>query len=115
MSMVRRPPPSALKLHQGPMPPRCYPKHTLPSRPCPALALPRLMSVKDNFLAIVTHNLVLPDPHLSVTEKHVSIPRLRGPWDRSRSFEESPVDIRGLVRLPEPVICAPLPVGDIYC
>ena len=39
-NMPRRPPPTPLRLHQGPMPSRGKPKHTMPSLPRPVFHLP---------------------------------------------------------------------------
>ncbi|KAI6117606.1 hypothetical protein EDD16DRAFT_1588052 [Pisolithus croceorrhizus] len=70
--MPRRPPPSALRLFQGPLPPRSEPKHRLPSVPSPTFypkgALPRQPSpppgVKPNFarVAYVDSLLAVPKP-----------------------------------------------------
>ncbi|KAH9946350.1 uncharacterized protein BXZ73DRAFT_95849 [Epithele typhae] len=38
--MPRRSPPTPLRLHDGPLPPRGQPRHTLPSLPCPAFHAP---------------------------------------------------------------------------
>ncbi|GJJ12505.1 hypothetical protein Clacol_006748 [Clathrus columnatus] len=114
--MARRPPPSALKLYQGPMPTRSHPKHTLPARPCPALALPKLMPLYDIFFATSMQKSVFSDLRLPLEisggekgqDDAVTYSPLRGPWDRSRSFDESHIAIETLLKHPEPVVYAPM-------
>ncbi|KAG2076056.1 hypothetical protein BDR04DRAFT_815317 [Suillus decipiens] len=116
----RRAPPSALRLVQGPLPPRATPKHTLPSFPCPAFQpeailphgpmsqsrirhadpmLPTFFDLPPLDLVIAgTYRSQLSTPTSSLpTSGH----RIRGPWNHSSSIGVQ-VDIDSLIALPKP-------------
>ncbi|KAG1759405.1 hypothetical protein EDD22DRAFT_142686 [Suillus occidentalis] len=116
----RRAPPSALRLVQGPLPPRATPKHTLPSFPCPAFQpeaiLPHGPMPQSRIRRADPIRLTFPDlPPLDVTiaatyrsSSHTptsSSPtsgyRIRGPWNHSSSISVQ-VDIDSLIALPKP-------------
>ncbi|GJE86810.1 hypothetical protein PsYK624_028930 [Phanerochaete sordida] len=133
--MPRRPPPTPLRLHQGPLPARGKPKHTLPSLPRPAFHLPlpavpgaapraRAPSVGSG-----EHNLqTMPPGELpgrpsfgssrastDSVRSPVSPPSragsdasepVRGPWDHSASIKVA-IDISAVLPPPQP---AALPV-----
>ncbi|KAG2149298.1 hypothetical protein DEU56DRAFT_881348 [Suillus clintonianus] len=117
----RRPPPSALRLVQGPLPPRATPKHILPSFPCPAFqpeaALPHGPMPQSRTRRADPARLTFPDlPPLDVefanthsrsgsstpTSSPTSGQRMRGPWNHSSCISVQ-LDINSLIALPEPV------------
>jgi len=114
LTMPRRPPPSALRLHPGPTPPRSWLKHTLPSLPRPAFYPPKL-ALPDRVALVpesTTQSRSSSPVDSSSSSRRSSIDQeeeyqqpqgriLRGPWDRSRNFAESTVDVSGLVRAPK--------------
>ncbi|KAH9901108.1 hypothetical protein C8Q73DRAFT_786507 [Cubamyces lactineus] len=65
--MPRRSPPTPLRLHNGPLPPRGKPKHTLPSLPRPAFHGPAVLATPNGPVprARMTHTelpaLIIPD------------------------------------------------------
>ncbi|KAF8526832.1 hypothetical protein BU17DRAFT_82252 [Hysterangium stoloniferum] len=98
--MPRRPPPTALRLHPGPTPPRSHPKHTLPSVPRPAFYAPKAAPIPDR---VHVASKAMPwEVELGISSKKEE-PRMRGPWDRSRSLGESTVDVSMVIRAPERV------------
>lgn len=118
--MPRRPPPSALRLFQGPLPPRSEPKHRLPSVPSPTFypkgALPRQPSpppgVKPNFARVACSELTRLGPEISMygpsptSSPCCTTKRRRGPWDDSSSLDLH-VDVDSLLAVPKPVVvCA---------
>src|SRR5262245_51190710 len=123
--MPRRAPPSALRLHSGPTPPRNTPKHTLPSLPQPIFHQKSSHTISPiqrdvRYMAQVqlsTFDLDLffvkgrgrsdstlsdsscGSPNESWREKKTA---MRGPWDHSSSTTLY-VDVETLVRPLEPV------------
>ncbi|KAJ7632262.1 hypothetical protein FB45DRAFT_911987 [Roridomyces roridus] len=107
--MPRRPPPTSLKLVQGPCPPRSTPRHRLPS-------VPRPTALVSSEPAVITRGLVPPQQ----LDLHISIPTslptavlsssplsgrgsMRGPWDHSGSIS---LDVSTLLTPLEPVALA---------
>lgn len=114
----RRAPPSALRLVQGPLPPRATPKHTLPSLPCPAFRpdaiLPhgpipqsrirRADSMRATFPDLPPLDLEIANTYRSSSStptSPISGHRSRGPWNHSSSISVQ-VDIDSLIALPKP-------------
>ncbi|EJD02117.1 uncharacterized protein FOMMEDRAFT_109294 [Fomitiporia mediterranea MF3/22] len=105
--MPRRPPPTSLRLHKGPMPSRGQAKHTLPS-------VPRPVHVPSD----VTRSTVkpAPEPRIMATPPHGSVysqrhahsieDPVRGPWDHSRAVS-LPIDVGSVLALPKPVAISP--------
>ncbi|KIK95859.1 hypothetical protein PAXRUDRAFT_139761 [Paxillus rubicundulus Ve08.2h10] len=116
--MRRRGPPSALRLFQGPLPPRSQPKHTLPSIPLPAFhpaaALPHgpTPAPRSRPTHVISPDLppldlaVICGPNssgdLSSTPTSSPTKRLRGPWDDSSSVALV-VDVDSILAMPKPV------------
>ncbi|KAI0048228.1 hypothetical protein FA95DRAFT_1491300 [Auriscalpium vulgare] len=94
--MPRRPPPTALRLVEGPLPPRGRAKFTLPSVPRPIFHPP----------AVVAHG---PVPRARLQAKEGAADggkqgahgkgQTRGPWDHSRSISV-PLDVSALLQTP---------------
>lgn len=117
--MPRRPPPSALRLVQGPLPPRYVPKHTLPSLPCPAFQpeaslprkpLPSPRSRRADSVQLTFPNLPPLDAEIATicrsasstpTSSPTSEKRIRGPWEHSGCINVQ-VDVGSLLAFPEP-------------
>ncbi|EGO21690.1 hypothetical protein SERLADRAFT_474423 [Serpula lacrymans var. lacrymans S7.9] len=121
--MPRRSPPTALRLVQGPLPPRSQPRHTLPSVPRPVFQpvayLPRgpsptprpripgesaatysqLPPLDINFSSAPSSNSSSP----VLGSSPASGSRVRGPWDHHRSIELR-VDIDSILKMPMPVV-----------
>ncbi|KAJ8593898.1 hypothetical protein M405DRAFT_785325 [Rhizopogon salebrosus TDB-379] len=119
--MPRRPPPSSLRLVQGPLPPRTAPRHTLPSIPCPAfqpeamlprgpapsprtrradparLAFPDLPPLDVEIATIYRSTSSTPTSSLSPTSEK----RIRGPWEHSNCISVQ-VDVDSLLAFPKP-------------
>ncbi|KAL1947550.1 hypothetical protein VTO73DRAFT_13274 [Trametes versicolor] len=66
--MVRRSPPTPLRLHNGPLPSRGQPRHTLPSLPCPAFCGP-----------VPTSSTTAPGPVPRARMVHTELPQLHIP------------------------------------
>ncbi|KAI6151043.1 hypothetical protein BKA82DRAFT_1000921 [Pisolithus tinctorius] len=110
--MPRRPPPSALRLFHGPLPPRSEPKHRLPSVPSPTFypqgALPHQPSppprAKPSSTRVACSELDTSMCGPSPTSSPCSTTkRRRGPWDHSSSIELR-VDVDSLLAVPKPVV-----------
>ncbi|KIJ17085.1 hypothetical protein PAXINDRAFT_167886 [Paxillus involutus ATCC 200175] len=118
--MRRRSPPSALRLFQGPLPPRSQPKHTLPSIPLPAFhpeaALPygptpalrsRPTHTFPDLPPLDLELAAICRPSSSGNSSSTSSPtssptkRLRGPWDDSSSVGLV-VDVDSILVMPKP-------------
>ncbi|OJA12042.1 hypothetical protein AZE42_02046 [Rhizopogon vesiculosus] len=118
----RRQPPSALRLMQGPLPPRTAPRHTLPSLPCPAFhpeaSLPRGPAPSPRTRRADPARLAFPDlPPLDVeiaticrsasstpttlSSSPTSEKRIRGPWEHSGCISVQ-VDVDSLIAFPKP-------------
>lgn len=69
--MVRRSPPTPLRLYNGPLPTRGQPKHTLPSLPCPAFCGPAPLSSSTSTNA--------PGPVPRARMMHTELPQLHIP------------------------------------
>ncbi|KIJ24771.1 hypothetical protein M422DRAFT_29237 [Sphaerobolus stellatus SS14] len=111
----RRPAPTALRLYTGPTPPRSQPKHRLPSLPRPTFQPAKTMTMTDRqvgnwgigLASISVEDLALPT---SPTSRGGSLdasptrqaPKLRGPWDQSRSLSETTLNVESLIRAPQP-------------
>jgi len=136
-TMPRRAPPSALRLVQGPIPPRSQPKHVMPCLPppafCPEEAMPRGSSPppRSRRLGQVVLRstelspLAMPlefDANSSRTSLALSTPtsspsspssspvgmRIRGPWEHSSSISDQlQVDIDSLLAIPKPAAYIP--------
>ncbi|KAF9228774.1 hypothetical protein BS17DRAFT_772498 [Gyrodon lividus] len=120
MTMRRRGPPSALRLFQGPLPPRSQPKHALPSIPRPAFhpegthprcPTPARRSAHMTFSDLPPLDLEVAaicksssNGNSSPTSPPTSSPnkRLRGPWDDSSSIALV-VDVDSILAMPKPV------------
>ncbi|KAI5983760.1 hypothetical protein EDD15DRAFT_2178468 [Pisolithus albus] len=113
--MPRRPPPSALRLFQGPLPPRSEPKHRLPSVPSPTFypkgALPRQPSPPPRVQPVCAR-MARTEPTRPSLDIGGSRPtcnpcsatkRRRGPWDDSSSVDIR-VDVDSLLTMPKPVV-----------
>ncbi|KAG0706380.1 hypothetical protein DFH29DRAFT_798435 [Suillus ampliporus] len=119
----RRPPPSSLRLVQGPLPPRSTPKHALPCLPCPAFQPDATLSHRPMSQPRTRHadptRITFPDlPQLDVefadayrsasstpTSSPISGKRIRGPWEHSSGIMVL-VDVDSLIALPKPAaIC----------
>ncbi|KAG2041561.1 hypothetical protein BDR03DRAFT_727162 [Suillus americanus] len=117
---LRRAPPSALRLVQGPLPSRATPKHTLPSFPCPAFqpeaTLPHGPMPQSRMRRADSMRVTFPDlPPLDLeiantyrfssstptSSSPTSGHRIRGPWNHSSSISVQ-VDIDSLIALPKP-------------
>ncbi|KAI6036887.1 hypothetical protein BKA83DRAFT_684368 [Pisolithus microcarpus] len=103
--MPRRPPPSALRLFQGPLPPRSEPKHRLPSVPSPTF-------YPKGALPPVCARMACTEPTRPSLDISGSSPtsnpccatkRRRGPWDDSSSVDLR-VDVDSLLAVPKPVV-----------
>ncbi|EIW85355.1 hypothetical protein CONPUDRAFT_162563 [Coniophora puteana RWD-64-598 SS2] len=132
--MPRRAPPSALRLVQGPIPPRSQPKHVMPCLPppafCPEEAMPRGPSPPPRsrrFGQVVLRSMELTpldmpfdfEANSSRTSLALSTPtsspssspvgmRIRGPWEHSSSISEQlQVDIDSLLAMPKPAAYIP--------
>ncbi|KAJ7702401.1 hypothetical protein B0H17DRAFT_1044220 [Mycena rosella] len=127
--MRRRSAPTALRLVQGPVPPRSVSKHTLPSVPRPTFSQPatvvrgptprqhsRSPSGEDALLAtkfadlpaiVIPPSSSLPGSLLSATTPTPSTSRgsMRGPWDHSGSIS-LPLDVESLLKPLQPVALA---------
>ncbi|EFI28420.1 hypothetical protein CC1G_13954 [Coprinopsis cinerea okayama7 len=94
--MRRRPPPTALRLVPGPVPPRNAPKYTLPSLPWPihteASNRPEKRRVMD-----------LPPIQLSMPVAGSEKSKLRGPWDHSSSISVE-IDVERLLAPLKPAV-----------
>ncbi|KAF9234776.1 hypothetical protein BU15DRAFT_52118 [Melanogaster broomeanus] len=121
--MRHRGPPSALRLFQGPLPPRHQPKHTLPSVPCPAFhpeafllrgpalphrsrqSSPSQLSFPDLpplDLELAAIGRLSSSGNSSPTSSPSSVgKRLRGPWDNSSSIGLR-VDVDSILAMPKP-------------
>ncbi|KAH7927737.1 hypothetical protein BV22DRAFT_257471 [Leucogyrophana mollusca] len=122
--MPRRSPPTALRLVQGPLPPRSQPKHTLPSIPIPAFhpadsllrgPTPPPRTRRPGHTYMISAELPPLDlssicrPSSSCSSSPTSSPisassgkRIRGPWDHSSSISLQ-FDVDSLLALPKPV------------
>ncbi|KIJ60601.1 hypothetical protein HYDPIDRAFT_116897 [Hydnomerulius pinastri MD-312] len=128
--MRRRSPPTALRLVQGPLPPRTQPRHTLPSIPRPAFlpldSLPRGPTPPPRTRQTSPAHLLFSDlPPLNLelasicrpsssgsssptsassspTSERIPGKRLRGPWDDSGSVGLV-VDVDSILAMPKPV------------
>ncbi|KAG2158064.1 uncharacterized protein EDB93DRAFT_743153 [Suillus bovinus] len=114
----RRAPPSALRLVQGPLPPRAAPKHTLPSLPCPAFRplphepIPQARIQRSDSIRPILSDLPSLDVEIANTySSSLFTPRsssptsghcIRGPWNHSSSISVQ-VDIDSLIAFPKPV------------
>lgn len=113
--MPRRPPPSALRLFQGPLPPRSEPKHRLPSVPSPTFypkgALPRQLSPPPRVQPVCARMACTEPTRLSLdisgssptSNPCCATKRRRGPWDDSSSVDLR-VDVDSLLAVPKPVV-----------
>ncbi|EKM55753.1 uncharacterized protein PHACADRAFT_96073 [Phanerochaete carnosa HHB-10118-sp] len=101
--MPRRSPPTPLRLHQGPLPLRGKPKHTMPSLPRPAFhrpipiaqgpaSRPRARSIAEQD----EPTLNLQSSPSSPASEHF----VRGPWDHSASIKVS-IDISAVLPPPK--------------
>ncbi|KAG1796807.1 uncharacterized protein HD556DRAFT_286824 [Suillus plorans] len=112
----RRAPPSALRLVQGPLPPRAAPKHTLPSLPCPAFQpLPhgpipqsrihRSDSMRPTLSDLPPLDIEIANTYRSSSSTPISSSptehRIRGPWNHSSGISVQ-VDIDSLIAFPKP-------------
>jgi len=114
--MPRRPAPTALRLVQGPLPPRGHPKHTLPSPPHPAFSSlkgPHIMvKVKTSpEPRVPLRSTTMPQERVPVASHHFSVRQHPDPFlvspvrqgsPRGRLDEHSPeCDLRlGMASLP---------------
>lgn len=118
-TVPRRPPPSPLRLHTGPTPPRNVPKHNLPSLPRPTF-YPAKAGFTDlpvgnwglGLLNLSVEDLALP-PTPTTRRSIESIrsssslssspksQRVLGPWERSRNLSETSLNIDSLIRAPK--------------
>ncbi|KAH7909143.1 hypothetical protein BJ138DRAFT_1067566 [Hygrophoropsis aurantiaca] len=125
--MPRRSPPSALRLVQGPLPPRNQPKHMLPTVPIPAFHRddqllrgpsppPRTRRPGHTHmisaelppldLSSICKSSVSSEPSPSSSPVSTSSgKRIRGPWDHSSSISLE-VDVNSMLALPKPAAVA---------
>ncbi|OJT14171.1 hypothetical protein TRAPUB_9282 [Trametes pubescens] len=127
--MVRRSPPTPLRLYNGPLPTRGQPKHTLPSLPCPAFCgpaphsfatatpgpVPRARMVHTELPQLHIPDLAIPGLFSAAYSDTGSMPGsptsaassvsslsggLGGARKRSREFVRGPWDHSGAIRVP---------------
>lgn len=119
IAMPRRAPPTALRLHSGPTPPRTHPKHSLPSIPQPtfypftSLPPPRATTsprpTPRNLATLVPLDIPLvPSPPSSRSSSprsgNVSERFVRGPWDHSGTISSAlPFDVESMLKPLKPV------------
>jgi len=88
--MPRRRAPTALRLHNGPIPAWNVPKITLPKPPVASLAPKRPLPKVSITTRSRSSSLQTPPPARLPQTSHVAIKAvehwIRGPWDRSRGF-----------------------------
>ncbi|KII88891.1 hypothetical protein PLICRDRAFT_40528 [Plicaturopsis crispa FD-325 SS-3] len=129
--MTRRAAPTALRLIQGPTPPRGVPRHTMPSMPRPTFQPPAILvrgpaprSRSGSPRHEDTHMLHSQLPPLAIPQGSSSYTsaappssssspetsdgmRMRGPWDHSRSISV-PFDVGTVLAPPKPVAVSPV-------
>ncbi|THH15596.1 hypothetical protein EW146_g4896 [Bondarzewia mesenterica] len=117
--MPRRPPPTALRLAEGPIPPRGKSKFTLPSvprpifhppsvvprGPVPRAREPSLASAGMSSVQTPTVASNIPSP-ASATQTPPSGKVMRGPWDHSQSISV-PFDVESVLSPPKRAAVSP--------
>ncbi|PIL23743.1 hypothetical protein GSI_13493 [Ganoderma sinense ZZ0214-1] len=121
--MPRRSPPTPLRLHVGPLPPRSVPKHTMPSLPRPAFhgAAPTINTTtgaipRPRMTHIELPSLVIPEPaapSTALTAASLETQAWSGPSSptsaestrsttrkKSREFTRGPWDHSGAIHVP---------------